>query len=139
IFMGTRVKLRLSLKDLLVGIGVSALILVPYGIAFGSQMRNISLSLVFYQLIIVAFPEEFFFRGFLQDSLRGKYKAVLLASLLFAFAHLPKVVFDGEWISLLSFFPSFVMGWLYLKTNSILPGTIFHWIANLVHYSAGSL
>ncbi|MEW6584145.1 MAG: hypothetical protein AB1442_00890, partial [Nitrospirota bacterium] len=47
IFMGTLVKLRLSLKDLLVGIGVSALILVPYGIAFGSQMRNISLSLVF--------------------------------------------------------------------------------------------
>jgi membrane protease YdiL (CAAX protease family) len=59
-----------------------------------------------------------------------------LVSLLFSLAHLPKAVFYNEWMSLLSFFPSLVMGWLYLKTNNILPGTIFHLFANLVYQTS---
>ena len=29
--------------------------------------------------------------------------------------------------------PSLVMGWLYMRTNNILPGTIFHLLANLAY------
>jgi membrane protease YdiL (CAAX protease family) len=61
---------------------------------------------------------------------------VLLVSLLFAVAHVPKALFLGDWMSLLTFFPSLVMGWLYMKTNNILPGTIFHLLANLIHQGA---
>jgi hypothetical protein len=63
----------------------------------------------------------------------GKHKGVLFVSLLFAIAHLPKAILYNEWMVLLSFFPSLVMGWLYMKTNNILPGTIFHLLANLAY------
>jgi uncharacterized protein len=86
-----------------------------------------------FQLLAVSLPEEFFFRGFLQDSLSKNPKAILFVSLLFSLAHLPKAIFISDWMSLLSFFPSIVMGWLYYRTNNVLPGTIFHFSANLIY------
>ena len=86
-------------------------------------MRTITAYVFLFQLLSVSFPEEFFFRGFLQDTIGGNFRSVLLVSLLFAVAHVPKVLFLGDWMSLLTFFPSLVMGWLYMKTNNILPGT----------------
>jgi len=133
IIAGHRVKLRFAVKDLFLGIIVSAAVLLPYFILSGGHLRAVSAYYVIFQLLSVAFPEEFFFRGFLQDSTGRNLKAVLVVSLLFAAAHLPGAVFLGEWISLLSFFPSLVMGWLYMKTNNIVPGTIFHLLANLVY------
>ena len=80
--------------------------------------------------------DAFFFRGFLQDSMGRTYQSVLLVSLLFALAHVPSAFFLNNWMSLLSFFPSLVMGWLYMKTNNIIPGTLFHFFANFVsHYT----
>jgi membrane protease YdiL (CAAX protease family) len=89
--------------------------------------------MLIFQLLSVSFPEEFFFRGFLQDSIGNNLRAIILGSLFFSLAHLPKALFMGEWVSLLSFFPSLIMGWLYMKTNNILPGVIFHFFANLVY------
>jgi membrane protease YdiL (CAAX protease family) len=133
IAVGYRVKLRFSLKDLLFGLVISFALVIPYFLIFGSNVRAITVYSVIFQLLSVALPEEYFFRGFLQDSIGKSIKAVLFVSLLFSLAHLPRAVFLGEWISLLSFFPSVVMGWLYMKTNNILPGTIFHLLANLVY------
>ncbi len=130
---GYKVKLRFSIKDLLLGIIMSVVILLPYYIVFEGNIKTISAYYVILQLLSVSLPEEFFFRGFLQDSTGRNFRAVLLVSLLFSIAHLPKAIFIGEWMSLLSFFPSIVMGWLYMKTNNILPGTIFHLLANLVY------
>jgi membrane protease YdiL (CAAX protease family) len=142
IIAGYKVKLRFTVKNIVLGITVSVIILLPYYIVFspsplhhpieGWGRGNLFYYLLF-QLLSVAFPEEFFFRGFLQDSAGKNFKAVVIVSLLFATAHLPRAVFLGEWISLLSFFPSLVMGWLYMKTNNIGPGTIFHLLANLVY------
>jgi len=133
IIAGHRVKLRFTIKDLLIGLAASVIILVPYYIFFGGNVKTVSMYYALFQLLVVAFPEEVFFRGFIQDSLGRNLKSVLFVSLLFSIAHLPKAYFSGEWISLLSFFPSIVMGWLYMKTNNILPGTIFHLLANLVY------
>lgn len=133
IIVGHSVKLRFSIKDFLLGLTVSVVILFPYYIASGGNVKTISVYYIIFQLLCVSFPEEFFFRGFLQDSIGRDFKAVLLVSLLFSIAHMPKAVFFGEWISLLSFFPSLIMGWLYMKTNNILPGTIFHFLANLIY------
>ena len=127
-----QVRIRFTPKHLLLGFATSAAILIPYYIAFNETLGNITVELVLLQLFAVALPEEFFFRGFLQDSMGRNMKAVAFISLLFAIAHLPAALFLGEWMSLLSFFPSLVMGWLYVKTNNILPGTIFHLFANLV-------
>jgi membrane protease YdiL (CAAX protease family) len=133
ILVGYRVRLKFSIKDLLLGIIVSVLILLPYYLLFGGHLKVITITYVIFQLLSVSLPEEFFFRGFVQDSIGRNFKAVVVVSLLFSLAHLPKAVFLGEWMSLLSFFPSLVMGWLYMKTNNILPGTIFHLLANLAH------
>jgi membrane protease YdiL (CAAX protease family) len=133
IIMGHRVKLRFTINDFLLGLTVSVVILFPYYIVSGGNAKTISVYYIIFQLLIVSSPEEFFFRGFLQDSIGRDFKAVLLVSLLFSIAHLPKAFFLGDWISLLSFFPSLIMGWLYMKTNNILPGTIFHFFANLIY------
>ncbi|MEW6570057.1 MAG: CPBP family intramembrane glutamic endopeptidase [Nitrospirota bacterium] len=134
--VGHKVKIRFSPKDFAIGAAVSVIILLPYYFIRGGDLQRISAYFVILQLLSVSLPEEFFFRGFLQDSAGRHFRAVLFVSLLFSFAHLPKAVFLGEWISLLSFFPSIVMGWLYMKTNNILPGTLFHLFSNIVHQSA---
>jgi membrane protease YdiL (CAAX protease family) len=142
IIAGYRVKLNFSINDLFLGVIVSVVVLLPYYIAFSPTPSPPPLEGggwgwgVIFQLLLVALPEEFFFRGFLQDSIGRNFRAVLIVSLLFSIAHLPKAVFLGEWVSLFSFFPSLIMGWLYMKTNNILPGTIFHLLANLVYHNA---
>ena len=133
IITGHRVKLSFAGKDLILGLIVSAVVLLPYSILSGGHLRTVTGYYIFFQLLSVAFPEEFFFRGFLQDSAGRNLKAVVTISVLFAAAHLPKAIFLGEWISLLSFFPSLVMGWLYMKTSNIVPCAIFHLLANLVY------
>ncbi|HMK49242.1 MAG TPA: CPBP family intramembrane glutamic endopeptidase [Thermodesulfovibrionales bacterium] len=133
IAVGHRIKLNFSLKDLSLGLLISAAILLPYYLLFGGNLRSITVSYVLFQLLSVSFPEEYFFRGFLQDSIGMKFKGVLVVSVLFSLAHLPQAIFSNEWIVLLSFFPSLAMGWLYMKTGNILPGTVFHLLANLMY------
>ena len=128
-----KVKIRFSLKDILIGLIVSMVFIFPYYLIFGSPHKSITAYAFIFQLLSVALPEEFFFRGFLQDSMGRTLRVVLLVSLMFSLAHLPKAVFLGDWTSLLSFFPSVIMGWLYVKTNNIVPGTLFHLLANLVY------
>jgi membrane protease YdiL (CAAX protease family) len=131
--VGHRVKLTFSLQDFSLGLVVSLIVLLPYYLLFGGTGKTITSYALIFQILAVSLPEEFFFRGFLQDSIGKSFRAVFLVSLLFSLAHLPKAIFMGEWISLLSFFPSLIMGWLYMKTNNILPGVLFHFLANLVY------
>jgi len=133
LIVGHRVKLRFSIRDFILGIMVSIIILAPYCVIFEKSMKTITCYVFLFQFLSVSFPEEFFFRGFLQDTIGRNFTAVLLVSLLFAVAHVPKALFLGDWMSLLTFFPSLVMGWLYIKTNNVLPGTIFHFLANMAY------
>ena len=133
IAVGYRVRMNFSIKDISTGLIVSAAILLPYYFLFGGHGQTITVYSILFQILSVAFPEEFFFRGYLQASMGRTFKAVFFVSLLFSLAHLPRAIALNDWISLLSFFPSLVMGWLYTKTNNILPGTIFHFFANLVY------
>jgi uncharacterized protein len=96
--------------------------------------------LAFFQVIVVALPEELFFRGFLLDLLErsmppkrriwggGIGKALVLSSALFALSHV-LVAFDPRRLAV--FFPGLVFGWMYSATRSILAGVIFHTCANL--------
>ncbi len=133
VIIGYRVRMGFSIKDFVLGLTVSVIVLVPYYVIFGGSGGKITAYAAAFQLAGISFPEEFFFRGFLQDSIGRNIKAVIFVSILFSLAHLPKAVFTGEWMSLLSFFPSLAMGWLYMKTGNILPGTVFHFLANLVY------
>lgn len=132
VFSGSRIKISFSLKDILIGFLASFLILFPCYLFLGGNPTKITLADVLFQFIGVAFPEEVFFRGYIQESLKRSLNAVLITSLFFSFAHFPNAIFSNNWVSLLSFFPSLIMGWLYLKTGNILPGTIFHFFANIL-------
>jgi membrane protease YdiL (CAAX protease family) len=91
------------------------------------------------QLLVVALPEEFFYRGYLQTRLRDAYPqgkvvfgarigpAFLLVALLFAVGHLA----DFRGWRLAVFFPALLFGWLRERTGTILGSSLFHAACNL--------
>ena len=132
------VTLSWSKKDLLTGLAAVAILLIPValgnhfvrtviqGLEFHfawSNYANLQTPIyyeIFLQLLCVALPEEFFYRGYLQTSFLKFFKsrsklekyapalAIALASLCFACAHLP----SGNITRLLTFFPGLLFGFL---------------------------
>lgn len=98
------------------------------------------LELAAVQLVVIALPEELFFRGFLhkliEDRLPAKRKilggqvgwALIISSALFALGHLT-VNFDVRRLAV--FFPGLVFGWMRSATGSILASTLAHAASNL--------
>jgi len=91
------------------------------------------------QFFLIAFPEELFFRGYLQKEFGDNYKSVILVSGLFAVAHLILVCVATASVStvcinnILTFFPSLVMGYLFMKTSTIWSSVAFHFMANVFY------
>ncbi|HET9990340.1 MAG TPA: type II CAAX endopeptidase family protein [Kofleriaceae bacterium] len=93
------------------------------------------------QLIVVALPEELFFRGFLLKLLEEKWPpkrrilgggvglALVLSAAAFALIHLPK---DGDPRALATFFPALLFGWMRSATGSILASTVTHGASNIL-------
>ena len=93
------------------------------------------------QLVVVALPEELFFRGFLLGLLEQRFPpkrrllgggvglALVLSALAFALIHLPK---DGDPRALATFFPGLLFGWMRSATGSILASTITHAGSNIL-------
>jgi hypothetical protein len=92
------------------------------------------------QFTVVAFPEEFLFRGFLQTRLERRFPsrdlrgiplgpAIPLTSLLFAICHFA-VIPDPARLAV--FFPSLVFGWLRHRTGSLLAPIVFHGACNVL-------
>jgi CAAX protease family protein len=93
------------------------------------------------QLIVVALPEELFFRGYVQGRLEDALPptktlfgarvgwAWIIGAALFAVGHF-LVTFEPQMLT--RFFPGLVFGWMFARTRSILPGTIFHAACNLI-------
>jgi uncharacterized protein len=99
-----------------------------------------TLQLAFVQVVVIALPEELFFRGLVHElcerALPPKRRflsggvgwALVLSSALFALGHLA-VTFDPTRLAV--FFPGLVFGWMRSATGSILAGTIAHAASNL--------
>ncbi len=93
------------------------------------------------QFLVVALPEELFFRGFLLGLLEKAYppkrrflgggvgKALVLSALAFSIIHLPK---DGDPRALATFVPGLLFGWIRSATGSILGSTCAHASANIL-------
>ncbi|MDO9543619.1 MAG: Synerg-CTERM system glutamic-type intramembrane protease MrtS [Synergistaceae bacterium] len=78
-----------------------------------------------------AVAEEIFFRGWMQPALRRRYSAavsIVAVNLVFAPLHL---IAAPYLISLLTFFPGLIMGWLRERYGNILPSIIFHFLGNV--------
>jgi len=92
------------------------------------------------QLILVAIPEEWFYRGYLQkrldEAFRPRWKVLgammgpgwILSSVMFALGHL---VLDARPERLAVFFPSLLFGWMRTRTGSILAPALFHALSNV--------
>jgi uncharacterized protein len=99
-----------------------------------------TLNEVFGQLVIIALPEEAFYRGYLQsrldDALPGRVKifgasvgpALVVSSVIFALGHFATL---REPARLAVFFPSLVFGWLRARTGGIGAGVVFHASCNV--------
>jgi len=133
--LGSRISVSFSLRHIGLGLLVSLVILGPACLilSLGRTYQFIGPAAAFSQLIMVAVPEEVFFRGFLQETFGNDLKGVLVVSLLFGVAHLPAYFFGNDVYALLTFFPSLVMGYLYMKTSNVLPSVLFHLLSNVVY------
>jgi membrane protease YdiL (CAAX protease family) len=92
------------------------------------------------QLLVIALPEEAFYRGYLQSALdevwRPRWRVLgadlgpglLVASALFAAGHLCTEFNAGR---LAVFFPALVFGWLRSRTRGVGAGIVFHALCNL--------
>jgi membrane protease YdiL (CAAX protease family) len=130
-----KINLRFNVRDVLMGIIASAAVLAPFGYILsltGRAFEFMPVNGLLLQLLTASFPEEVYFRGFLQERFGNNLKGILIASLLFSLMHLPRLIFLGDIYSVMTFFPSLIMGFLYIRTGNILPSTIFHFSANVV-------
>jgi len=115
-------------------------LLAPYGAAHFAWRWPTKFPLkILDQLLVVALPEEFFYRGYFQQRLKLRFgpgapvagiragRAFLLAQVLFALGHL---VEPYPW-RLAVFFPALLFGWLREKTDSLPAGILYHASCNL--------
>jgi len=137
-----------DLRGILLGLGVSAILLsiytaviFLYGLYAEQKLviNSLPVAFILTQLLMVALPEEVFFRGYLQNKLGNNIKGIIIVSLLFAVGHFITLCLGGGHNiaicsqAILTFFPSLVMGYLYLKTKTLWASIIFHFFANIFH------
>lgn len=91
-------------------------------------------------LFVVALPEEFFYRGYLQTRLRDAWPrgrlffgarlgpAFWVTAVLFALGHL--AIFQVWRLGV--FFPALLFGWMRERSNSVVGPALFHAAANLL-------
>jgi hypothetical protein len=98
------------------------------------------------QLVVIALPEEAFFRGYLQTSLDRVWPprwrilgadlgpGWLLASAIFALGHLLTIRHPAR---LAVFFPALVFGWLRKRTGGVGASVLFHASCNIFSATLG--
>jgi len=91
------------------------------------------------QFLGVAFPEEVFFRGYVQsrwqDALPARWTifgakvgpALFVQATIFALCHLA----TGDWTRLRVFFFALLAGWLRARSRSVLSPAVYHAVANV--------
>jgi membrane protease YdiL (CAAX protease family) len=133
--LGRKINMEFHVRDIVLAVIISAAILLPFQAFFlaAKRFELLGPGALAVQLFGVCLPEEIFFRGFLQETFGNNSRGVVAASLLFAVAHLPAFFFSGDSFAPLTFFPSLIMGFLYLRTSGVIAPTIFHFLANVVY------
>lgn len=90
---------------------------------------------LFRQALLIALPEEVFFRGYLYDAFEDrKWEPVLASSLLFAAGHL---VIHASWYRVLTFFPGLLLGGARKFSGNIYVPILLHLLFNLLPYFSG--
>lgn len=104
---------------------------------------------VFYQFMYVSVAEEVFFRGYVLTNIQrlaarrapcgGTMKcgprlqnwiSIVISAACFAVAH---IIVQGQIISALIFLPGLILGWLFIRTRTLLAPILFHGLANTLY------
>jgi len=100
-----------------------------------SRLRSLPVAAVGI-LFFTAWPEEFFFRGILQNCLSRTFKSqwagLIAASIIFGFSHILHAPVPNWKYVLLASIAGFFYGRAWMKTGSILPGTLVHFLVDLL-------
>jgi uncharacterized protein len=130
---------RLSRRDVwtaLTALALYAIIAIPIGLATGFLSWSPRLDIVrvaaapVVTYLVVAVPEEFLFRGLIQNLLArsiGARWALAVASVVFGLAHFP----DSRYM-LLAAFAGLAYGWVYERTAKITASAITHALVDAV-------
>jgi membrane protease YdiL (CAAX protease family) len=107
---------------------------------FSSTLHAGLLEEIIGQLVVIALPEEMFYRGYLQTALDRALPSrrrvlgadlgwgLVISSAIFAVGHLATQL-DPARLSV--FFPSLVFGWLRARSGGIGASVFFHALCNL--------
>lgn len=83
--------------------------------------------------LLTPFVEEMVFRGAILRALLGSFGnhwvAILISAVLFAVVHLNHAQMPHAMLI------GLLLGWMYYRTGSILPGVALHWVNNTVAYA----
>lgn len=101
--------------------------------------------MILLQVLVVALPEEYFYRGYLQTTLARSWPArlkigpfhigpaIIVTSLLFGLGHF---IIDLRPARLAVFFPSLLFGWLRDRSGTIVSAVVYHAACNLLVQAA---
>jgi membrane protease YdiL (CAAX protease family) len=88
------------------------------------------LGFFFLMLFFVALPEEWFFRSYLMVRIGNGIAANIVASICFTVVH---AIGNGLVPSILIFFPSLVLGWIYQRQRNVITVAMLHALMNLIY------
>jgi membrane protease YdiL (CAAX protease family) len=83
-------------------------------------------------VVLAPILEELFFRGVVLEGFLKNYspwKSIVWSAVIFGMAHL------NPWQAIGGIFIGILLGWAYVKTNSLLPGILIHFVNNLIAFS----
>ena len=82
--------------------------------------------------LLAPLAEELVFRGAIFRALlqwkRNPWIGIVISALLFALIHMNPVQMPH------AFLIGILLGWMYYRTDSIIPGIVYHWVNNTVAY-----
>jgi len=110
--------------------------LLPESEWFNDYMSQLAQPNVFaFLTVVIAAPilEEILFRGVILQGLLKNYspaKAIIWSAVIFGVAHM------NMWQTTGAILAGLLLGWVYWKSNSIIPGMVIHFVNNLVGYIA---
>lgn len=128
----------------------AVVILIGFVMAFfrGLDVFKLSMVFVFVNTFFVGISEETMFRGVLLTNLANKmsfWRAAIVMSLLFGAIHILNVFITGDFTAavmqaLLATCSGFLFLGIRVRTNSLLPAIIVHWLWDcMVFCNSGSL
>jgi hypothetical protein len=119
---------------------VFAAIAIPLGmrmhfLVWEPSIRRLNPLVIVGILFFTAWPEEFLFRGVLQNLLShtftNEWAGLIVASIIFGFSHILHAPFPNWKYVLLATIAGFFYGRAWMKTKSLVPGVMIHALVDI--------